>query len=335
LGLSTANDKPQLSIVIPVFNEEANIGELCHRIQLVMDAQGIEYEVILVDDLSADQTFEKIAVVHEQNQRFKAIQFSRRFGYQTSIFVGLGYARGEMVITMDSDLQHPPEIIPQMLAKHGEGYDVVNMVRSNLDQKSLLSRVGSKLFYGLINRLSPTPIAFQSADFRLYSRRVIEALGDFPERSLFLRGLVGWVGFRQVDMPFEEEGRRFGNTKFGQLSTLVRFAVSALVSFSTSPLYSAIYLGLFSVMAGVVYGAYYLFQSLLNVSYPPGWVSIICLILLIGGTHMILLGIIGVYIAEIFTEVKGRPRYLVGRMLGVDSDLSELARMNSNKMGKI
>ncbi len=308
---------PDVSIVIPVLNERDNVDELCSRIRETLEPLEILFEVIFVDDQSTDGTIEKLEAIHASDKRFQAVQFSRRFGYQISIFAGLEHSRGDVVITMDSDLQHPPEVIPRMLAKFREGQDVVNMVRKNLGEKSLLKRAGGMAFYRLINFLSPTPMALQSADFRLYSRQVVDVIREFPERTLFLRGLVGWVGFRQANLEFEEGTRTTGETKFS-FWAMVKFAADAIVSFSTSPLYAALYIGTALSVTGGIYGVYTIAQALFTDNYPAGWPTIVCLLLMIGGAQMLLLGIIGIYVAKMFVEVKSRPRYIVRTRIGID-----------------
>jgi glycosyltransferase involved in cell wall biosynthesis len=310
-----AEQKPEISFVIPVLNEQENVEELCMRIDRVMKEIKLHYEAIFVDDYSTDDTIERLEAIHESNPHIKAIQLSRRFGYQMSLFAGLEHVRGEIIITMDSDLQHPPEYVPQMVDKYREGYDVVNMVRQKASDKSPTLRVGSTMFYRLINSLSPTPVTTDSADFRLFSRRAIDALKQFPEKTIFLRGLVGWIGYRQSELPYDEGRRRYGKSKFN-LWKSIRFAADAIVSFSTSPLYAAVYLGAIISMIGLVYGIYICINALLSQVYPAGWPTLVCMILLMGGLQMILIGIIGIYIAKIFLEAKGRPRYIINRKIG-------------------
>lgn len=305
--------------MLPVLNEQENVNEVCSRIEAVLRRVGLSYEIIFVDDLSTDDTLYRLQAIHESNKCVKIIQLSRRFGYQASIYAGLEHAQGDMVITMDSDLQHPPELIEQMVAKAREDYDIINMVRLNKNRASLVTRTGSNLIYRIFNFLSPVPIVLQSADFRLYSRRVVNLLMRFPERALFLRGLAGWIGFRLVSLPFQEDIRRSGKTKFNFWQQ-ARLGIDAIAAFSTRPLYLAIFLGAAFAAAGIIYGIYIAINALFVQDYPSGWTTIICLTLLIGGIQMILLGIIGIYIAKIFDEVKLRPRYIVGRKIGFQED---------------
>jgi len=307
---------PEISIVIPILNEKDSLGELFCRIRTSLEGVSENYEVIFVDDRSIDGTWEALGSINVEDSRFKAVQFSRRFGYQTSIYVGLAQARGELIVTMDSDLQHPPEVIPEMIAKVKEGFDVINMIRSNLDCKSLVARIGSKIFYSLISYLSPTPMTLQAADFRMYTRKVVDSLMEFSERSLFLRGLVGWVGFEQVDMEFAEEQRSYGSSKFNFMG-LIHFAVDAIVAFSTSPLYWAIYLGMAIMLFGILSGFYMIVSLVLAESVPVLWFTAISVFLLISGALMVLLGVIGLYVAKMFVEVQARPRYVIDRKIGI------------------
>ena len=305
-----------ISIVIPILNEEESVDELCNRIIKVIGLLKLTYEVIFIDDVSNDKTMEKLQYINKHNDSIKIVQFSRRFGYQESIFAGLELASGKIIITMDSDLQHPPEMIKDMVIKSQEGYEVINMVRHNMYQRSLIPKLGSRLFYKLINLISPTPVVADSADFRLYSRKVVDTLLKLPERSLFLRGLIGWVGFKQLNLPFDEQKRVSGRSKFKFL-TSVRLFVDGIISFSTSPLYFAIYIGMIIMTLGFLYGLWVITNVFVNANYSPaGWPTIICLILFIGGIIMLLLGVIGLYISKLFIEVKSRPRYIVDRKIG-------------------
>ena len=223
---------------------------------------------------------------------------------------------------MDSDLQHPPEYILDLIKKSKEGYDIVNMVRRKKTTNSLIKKLGSSFFYKIINYLSPTSIVNESADFRLYTRKAINKIKLFPEKGLFIRGLVGWIGFKQVDLMFEEQKRRHGKSKFNILR-LIRFALKAITSFSTSPLYFSIYTGFLLSSIGITYGLLITIRVLfLNEVYDKGWASIISLLLFIGGLIMIMLGIIGVYLSVIFKEIKMRPRYIIDKEIGFDKKIN-------------
>ena len=305
-----------LSLIIPVLNEEENINELYHRISSSLEPAKIKYEIIFVDDCSTDRSYEFIESLSKSNNSVRAIRFSRKFGYQESIYCGLEHSIGENVITMDSDLQHPPELILDLINKAKEGYDIVNMVRNKTIKKSYITKIGSSFFYKIINYLSPTKIVNESADFRLYSRKVVDSLKLFPERGIFLRGLVGWMGFKQTDIRFNEQIRKHGESKFNFMR-LIKFSLVAITSFSTSPLYFSIYTGFILSSIGIVYGIKIIIdQIFLGAVYNEGWASIIILLLFIGGLIMIMLGIIGIYLSVIFNEIKMRPRYIIDKNLG-------------------
>tara|TARA_B100001996_G_scaffold181410_1_gene138564 strand:+ start:94 stop:1050 length:957 start_codon:yes stop_codon:yes gene_type:complete len=309
-----------LSLVIPVLNEEENIKELYNRISSHLEHSGLQYEIIFVDDCSSDKSYEIIKSLSIGDNSIKAIRFSRKFGYQESIYCGLENSNGNYIITMDSDLQHPPEYILDLIKKSKEGYDIVNMVRRKKTSNSLIKKLGSSFFYKIINYLSPTSIVNESADFRLYTRKAINKIKLFPEKGLFIRGLVGWIGFKQVDLMFEEQKRRHGKSKFN-IIRLIRFALKAITSFSTSPLYFSIYTGFLLSSIGITYGLLITIRVLfLNEVYDKGWVSIISLLLFIGGLIMIMLGIIGVYLSVIFKEIKMRPRYIIDKEIGFDKN---------------
>ena len=305
-----------LSIVIPVLNEEKNISILFDRILSCLTSTNLQYEIIFIDDCSTDKSFEKISKLSENNKSIKAIRFSRKFGYQESIYCGLEHSTGENMITMDSDLQHPPELILDLLNKANEGYDIVNMVRNKAVKKSFISKIGSSFFYRIINFLSPTRVVNESADFRLYNRKVVNSLKLFPERGIFIRGLVGWMGFKQIDIKFEEQEREHGISKFN-LFRQINFALVAITSFSTSPLYFSIYSGFLISSIGIIYGMKIITNIIFfGATYDEGWASILSLLLFIGGLIMIMLGVIGIYLSVIFNEIKMRPRYIINKNIG-------------------
>ena len=307
---------PNLSIIIPVLNEEKNITKLYNRIFTCLSTTKLQYEIIFIDDCSTDKSYEIITKLSENNKSIKAIRFSRKFGYQESIYCGLEHSTGENMITMDSDLQHPPELILDLLNKANEGYDIVNMVRNKAVKKSFISKIGSSFFYRIINFLSPTQVVNESADFRLYNRKVVNSLKLFPERGIFIRGLVGWMGFKQIDIKFEEQEREHGISKFN-LFRQINFALVAITSFSTSPLYFSIYSGFLISSIGIIYGMKIITNIIFfGATYDEGWASILSLLLFIGGLIMIMLGVIGIYLSVIFNEIKMRPRYIINKNIG-------------------
>ena len=308
-------NKIDLSIVIPVLNEQENIKELFERISFHLKDSNLKYEIIFVDDCSSDRSLEKIKSIARNRDEIKAIKFSRKFGYQESIFCGMEHSLGKFIITMDSDLQHPPEYILELYKKAKEGFDIVNMVRKVKQNNSIIKRISSALFYNIINKLSPTPVVNESADFRLYNRKVIDSIKLLPEKGLFIRGLVGWLGYNQTQILFNEQPRLKGKSKFN-FKRLVKFALKGITNFSTSPLYFSIYIGFIFSLIGMIYG----FITTVNILvlkklYYEGW-AIITLLLFVSGLIMIMLGIIGIYLSIIFKEIKMRPRYIVDEYVG-------------------
>lgn len=306
---------PELSIVIPAYNEAKCVSELHAQLTRVLRETGLTYEILFVDDGSMDETFQTLRRLVEEDPHVRALRLSRNFGHQAALTAGLTVACGKAVISMDADLQHPPELIPSLIAKWREGYEVAAAVRCQTQSVGWWKRCTSKLFYCLINRLSPIPIPPGAADFRLLDRRAVDALNSMPERTRFLRGLVPWIGFRQVEVPFEAPERFAGETQY-TLRKMSHFALDGILSLSATPLRLATVMGLFVMAVGFLYGIYVVWTALVNPHSQPGWASIILLILWLGGMQIFCMGIIGEYLARVFEEVKGRPLYLVAESLG-------------------
>lgn len=298
-----------VSVVIPCFNEKDNIDILYRHLSIVIEAY-TDYELIFVDDGSTDDTLETIRSVAEKDPRVRYISLSRNFGHQYALKAGLDHAGGDCVISMDADMQHPPELIPAMIEKWREGYEVVNTIRG--DQKSLSAskKLSSGLFYFIINRLSSVEIKPGIADFRLLDRKVVDALKQFSENHLFLRGLIPWMGFRQTSVHFEPADRHKGTTKY-TFTRMLRLALDGITSFSSRPLYLSISVG--SIIAGIafLYGIYAVYVHLFTDDALPGWTSITASVLFIGGIQLIMLGIIGIYLGKLFIENKKRPNYII------------------------
>jgi len=304
------------SLVIPAYNEAEVLPLLYQRLTAVMDALDEPYEMIVVDDGSRDGTVAKLAEFAAADPRLKYLCLARNFGHQVALTAGLDHAAGQAVITMDADLQHPPELLPELIAKWREGNDIVYTERQNTADAGLVKRLTSRLFYGLINRASPTRIPPNAADFRLLDRKVVDSLAKLPERARFLRGLIAWVGYQQTVVPFEAPERAAGQTKY-TLRKMLRFALDAVTSFSSLPLRIAGYCGFLASMAGFALGAVTIYQKLFVPDRNlPGYTTIVVLILFLGGLQLISLGIIGEYIAKIYEEVKGRPLYLIRDAVG-------------------
>lgn len=304
------------SIVVPVFNEDSVIDEFCRRLLKVMEGLGKEYEVIFVDDGSADKTFKEIEKWSRKESRVKALRFSRNFGHQIAITAGIDESRGGAVIVMDGDLQHPPELIPEMISKWKEGYHIINTVRQETAEIPLKKKLFSKAFYKIINLDSEVPILSDAADFKLMDRTACEAFKRIREQDRFVRGLTSWIGFRQTQVSYRADARHSGQSKYS-FSKMVKFAVNGVTSFSTLPLKFVGYMGLFVALASFLYACYALYVRLVLNIAVEGWTSMLVGMLFLGGVQLISIGVLGAYIARIFRQVKNRPLYIIQDRIGL------------------
>lgn len=303
-----------ISVVIPVYNEAPNITELVNRVNAVLAVSGKSYEIILSDDGSKDATLEEIKKLSTEHVFLKAVSLSRNFGHQVALTAGMDHAAGSIIITLDGDLQHPPELIPELLKKHAEGFDIVNTLRLETEGTGPVKNLTSKGFYRLINALSDVEIKAGAADFRLMSRRAADAFLSLKEKDRFTRGLVSWMGFEQTFVPYEADKRFAGKSKY-TLRKMVRFALDGLTSFSAKPLRISLYLGFLFAVFGLFYALYAIINHNTG-NTMPGWTSLLIMILLIGGLQLISLGIIGEYLARVYNETKNRPLYFVKETVG-------------------
>ncbi len=309
--------KPSLiSIIIPLFNEEEIIRETYNRLKTLMDGKGFDYEIIFVDDGSTDNSMNILKDLRSDDNRVKIISFSRNFGHQAALTAGLEHAKGDVAITMDADLQHPPELIPRMIEKWLEGFDVVFTVRE-YEGEGLFKRLSSRGFYWLIDKLAKINIPADSADFKLFDRKVVESLCSLGERNRFLRGLSSWVGFRQTGIGFKSPPRPTGESKYN-LSKMISLALAGLTSFSVFPLRLAVYMGFIVSIISFIYLAYALYIRLIADKALPGWASIVIPMLFLGGIQLLTIGILGEYIGRVYEEVKGRPIYIVKEKIGIE-----------------
>jgi polyisoprenyl-phosphate glycosyltransferase len=310
------SSRHSVSIVVPFFNEEEVIGAFHSQLLLALETLPFDFSIIYVNDGSTDQTLESLRSLQSEDARIKIIELSRNFGHQAAITAGLDLADGDYVITMDGDGQHPPSLIPQMLELALAGYDVVLTQRVE-KSGTLFKRWSSNLFYNLINRLGNTRILKGGADFRLMSSTVLQSLRSMREYHRFLRGMVAWMGYRTVILPFSPPERLGGHSKYSLLKML-RLAADAIFSFSLVPLYVAISVGVLFLLLALAEAIYVLsfWISGHTESLAPGWSSLMFVLLVVGGSLMITLGIAGVYIGYIFQEVKHRPLYLVRKIWG-------------------
>jgi dolichol-phosphate mannosyltransferase len=298
-----------VSVVIPCFNEQDNIAIL-HQSLTDSLKSCPSYELIFVDDGSTDTTLEIIQSIAKSDVNVRYISLSRNFGHQHALKAGLDNASGDCVISLDADMQHPPGLIPHMIEKWQEGFEVVNTIRGEQKSLSFTKKISSGLFYNIINRVSSVEIKPGVADFRLLDRKVVDALKQFNENYIFLRGLIPWMGFKQTSIDFEPLERHAGQTKYSFIRML-RLALDGITSFSSKPLYLSIAIG--SVIAGVafLYGIYAVYVHFFTENALPGWTSITASVLFIGGIQLIMLGIIGVYLGKLFIESKKRPNYII------------------------
>ncbi len=306
--------KPTLGIVIPCFNEQDVLPQLLRELAALADAQPFPLLFLLVDDGSTDRTFVLISEAAARDSRFACLRFSRNFGHQTAVSAGLRHVQGDVIGVIDADLQDPPAVLIAMLSKWREGYDVVYGVRTNRKEGFLL-KAAYAIFYRLLKRIANVEIPLDAGDFSLMDRRVVDCLKQLPEHSPFVRGLRGWVGFRQVGFPYERQARAAGEPKYN-FGKLLNLAIQGFVSFSSVPLRLATWIGVMASLVGFILMVWALASALLLDKIPPGWASLAVMVLFFGGVQMVMLGIIGEYVGRIFEEVKNRPHFVIGATAG-------------------
>ncbi|HEX9617237.1 MAG TPA: glycosyltransferase family 2 protein [Anaerolineales bacterium] len=303
--------RPIYSIVTSIFNEAKTLPELHRRVSDTMDATGEEWELILVDDGSVDGSVDFILELHEKDPRIRPVIFARNFGHQIGITAGLDYSRGQAVIIMDSDLQDPPEVILDLIAKWREGYEIVFAVRAEREGEGWFKLFTASLFYRLIARITDVDIPLDAGDFRLMDRKVVSVLNQMRERHRFLRGMSAWVGFRQTGVPYRRAARFAGETKY-PFRKMLRLAMNAITGFSYFPLQLATYVGFFSAGLSIFSIPLVIALRLLGSQQPLlGQATTLIAVLFLGGVQLISLGILGEYIGRIYDEARGRPLYIV------------------------
>jgi len=303
-----------VSVVIPIFNEEETLETLYQRLHGVLETIGEAYEVIFVNDGSRDGSERLLREFHRRTPAFKTINFSRNFGHQVAVTCGLDHAIGDAVVVMDGDLQDPPEVLPDLLARWREGYEVVYAVRQ-ARKENIFKRAAYKAFYWILHRVSYLDIPLDSGDFSLIDRRVVEVLRTMPERNRFVRGLRTWAGFRQIGYEYAREARFAGESKYS-LGKLLKLAFDGLVSYSYVPLRLVSNVGLLVSASALGYMGYLLVARLFGDLTIRGWTSTVVIQLFLGGVQLLSLGVIGEYIGRIFEEVKQRPHYIVRDRVG-------------------
>lgn len=307
--MTISSTTPELSVVVPVFNEEENLPELQNRLQTVLDELFERWEIIYVDDGSSDASVELIRQFHQDEPQVKLIRLSRNFGHQAALNAGLDFAEGDGVVMMDADLQDPPELLRDLTSEWRNGGEVVYAIRSHREG-SAMKRVAYRGFYRLYHRLASIDVPLDSGDFCLVDRQVADAIRTLPESQRFLRGLRSWVGFHQVGVPYDRPERFAGEPKYG-FRGLVKLAMDGLLGFSATPLRMSSLLGFVTALAGVLYILFAVGSRVRTGNIPEGWTSTVALILVLGGVQLLVIGIVGEYLARVFEETKRRPSYVI------------------------
>ncbi len=307
---------PELSIVAPFYNEEANLDDFFRRLESVLSELSITYEIVCVNDGSRDSTLAGLIQHNERNSAVKVVNLSRNFGKEIAMTAGIDYSSGLAVIPIDADLQDPPELIEDLIEKWKQGYDVVYATRISRAGETFLKKVTADAFYRIIAKVSKVPIPRNTGDFRLMDRRVVEAIKQLPERNRFMKGLFSWVGFKQTSITYSREKRHRGNTTWNYWK-LWNFAVDGLTSFTAAPLKVWSYIGLLLSSLAFTYGSFLLIKTLVLGVDVPGYASLMVIVLFLGGVQLVGLGILGEYLGRIFEEVKGRPLYFVRDSYGI------------------
>ncbi len=315
----TSAAPPELTVVVPVLNEERNVPLIAERLTGVLSGCVASHEILFIDDGSRDGTLAAIRALAAADSRIRCVSFSRNFGKEVALAAGLDHAWGEAVVMIDADLQHPPETIPLFVEKWREGFDMVYGQRTDRSTDGRTYSGFARRFYRLFERFAETPLPEGAGDFRLVSRRVVEALKRLPERARFSKGLFAWVGFRQIGVPYQVAPRLHGETKWNYMK-LFRFALDGLTSFSTAPLRLATWTGIAISCLAFLYAFMIILETLVLGRSVPGFPSIIVSVMFFSGIQLIFLGVIGEYVGRIFAEVKERPLYLVAEEVGGGED---------------
>ena len=309
---------PVYSVVVPAFNEQDVIKETYTRLTKVMTGMGEAYELIFVNDGSKDQTAQIVAGFCENDSSVRLINFTRNFGHMPAISAGMEYARGQAVFIIDADLQDPPEVFPEMAARWKEGYHVVYGKRIKRKGETIFKRMTAKIFYRFLRKMTSVDLPPDTGEFRLIDRKVCEAVNRLPEKNRYIRGLVSWVGFKQVPVEYHREKRFAGETKY-PLRKMISFAMDAITSFSNKPLKFATLIGIIISILSFLYILYVICQVFFTDQTRTGWASTIAAILFTQGIVLMLLGLMGEYIGRIYTEIQNRPNYIVQEIIEKDN----------------
>ena len=310
-----------ISIVIPMYYEEKVAEECYKRLKSVMDTCGYEYELIFVNDGSRDGTLDILERIAENDKNIKVLSFSRNFGHQVAVTAGIDKAKGNAIIIIDADLQDPPELISEMLKLWEKGYEVVYAKRKRRKGESVFKRITARLFYIVLDKLSDTKIPLDTGDFRLIDAKVADELRRMREKNRFLRGMVSWIGFKQIPIEYEREERFAGETKY-PLKKMIKLALDGIISFSSKPLKLSQYLGFFAVICAMVIFIYSIAYRIVGgKNLVSGWASIMTTVAFLGGVQLIAIGILGEYIGRMYDESKDRPLYIIEKEININDKL--------------
>jgi glycosyltransferase involved in cell wall biosynthesis len=312
---------PILSIVIPVFNEAASLPAVRESLERVLDKLRLAYEIILIDDGSSDGSWDEISAWHRTDRRVRGIRFARNFGKEAALSAGLFQSCGAAVVLLDSDLQHPPEVIPALVEKWREGFEMVYAVRTSRAGDSALRRGATRAFYRLFKKIADVDLPPGAGDFRLIDRRVVDTLNRLPERLRFMKGLYAWAGCRHTGVPYSPPPRRHGTSAMS-MRRLTGFGLDGIVAFSRFPLAISGWIGAAVAIAALVFGSYLAVRTLIVGVDVPGYASIMVGLMLLGGAQLLALGVLGAYVGRIYEELKSRPLYVVAEELSASADAS-------------
>ncbi|EUJ28011.1 putative sugar transferase [Listeria floridensis FSL S10-1187] len=323
-------NKITYSVVIPVYNEEEVLMASYERLTDVMETLGASYELLFVNDGSRDGSRDQLDAIQALDPNVRVLHFSRNFGHQIAITAGVDYASGEAVIVIDADLQDPPELIPEMVRKWQEGYQVVYAKRAARKGESFFKKASASIFYRVLAKLSDTPIPVDTGDFRLMDKKICAELRRLHEKNPFVRGQVSWIGFKQTAVEYSRDERLYGETKY-PLKKMIKLSIDGITSFSYLPLKLASYLGVAASGIGLLYMLTILFQKLFTSVTVPGWASIVIIQLVFFGIILFVLGMIGEYLGRMYEEAKDRPRYIIDEANGFDAHYLYFARQQGTK----
>ncbi|MFB6367834.1 glycosyltransferase family 2 protein [Paenibacillus elgii] len=315
------NPSLKLSLIVPMYNEGSNISYFYNRITKVLEEIGYRYEIICINDGSKDDTMLHLMELNKKDSRIKIINLSRNFGKEIAMSAGLNAAKGDAIIPIDADLQDPPELIPELIDKWLAGYDVVYATRTKREGETWAKKATAKLFYKFMRKITNIDIPADTGDFRLMSRRVVDALNQLPEHHRFMKGLFSWVGFKQTGVSYQREPRHAGKSSFNYWK-LWNFAIEGITSFSFAPLKMSSYLGFIVSFLSVLYMLFLIVRTIFFGNEVPGYPSLMVTILFFGGVQLMSLGFIGEYVGRIYNESKRRPLYFVSDQIGFDEDES-------------